>query len=207
MREVAEAGSSGWVSPRKGGAPEAVTEILEAVGAGDEQAAEKLLPLVYDELRRLAAAKMAQQPPGQTLQPTALVHEAWLKVSRGGRTRWEDRRHFFRAAAEAMRQILIDRARHRLRVRHGGGVQRLSVEEIEIVAPEKEEVLVLLNEALSELRARDPVSAEIVNLRFFAGLTEPEIASVLGISERSVQRQWRYVRAWLFAQIEPDKSS
>jgi RNA polymerase sigma factor (TIGR02999 family) len=176
------------------------TQILAAVGAGDKHAAEELLPLVYEELRRLAAAKMAQQP-GQTLQATALVHEAWLKLAGNGDSRWKDRQHFFRAAAEAMRQILIDRARRRLRLRHGGGGQQMDLDELGIAAPEKEEVLVQLDEALSELKTASPERAEIVNLRFFAGLSEGEIAELLGISERSVQRQWSYARAWLFAHI------
>lgn len=185
---------------------EKVTHILEAVGAGDEQAAEKLLPLVYDELRRLAASKMAQQP-GQTLQATALVHEAWLKLAGSTTSRWRDRQHFFRAAAEAMRQILIDRARRRLRLRHGGNAQRIELDEINIATPEKEEILLQLDEALAELRAASPERAEIVNLRFFAGLSETEIAGILRISERSVQRQWSYARAWLFARIGAVKPS
>jgi RNA polymerase sigma factor (TIGR02999 family) len=186
-------------------APEPVTQVLEAVGAGDPQAAEKLLPLVYEELRRLAAAKMAGQP-GQTLQATALVHEAWLRLAGGAAPGWRDRQHFFRAAAEAMRQILIDRARRRLRPRHGRNAQRVGLDEIEIALPEKEEILLQLDEALGELKAASPERAEIVNLRFFAGLSEPEIAGILGVSERSVQRQWSYARAWLFARIEAGKS-
>jgi RNA polymerase sigma factor (TIGR02999 family) len=186
-------------------APEQLTHILEAVGAGDEQAAEKLLPLVYEELRRLAAARMAQQPPGHTLQATALVHEAWLKLTAGNESLWRDRQHFFRAAAEAMRQILIDRARRRLRLRHGQGAQPIALDKIEIAAPEKDEVLLRLDDALTELRAVSPERAEIVNLRFFAGLSESEIAGILDISERSVQRQWSYARAWLFAHIGPGK--
>lgn len=178
-----------------------VTRILDAIQAGEPQAAEELLPLVYEELRRLAAAKMAQQPPGQTLQATALVHEAWLKLAGGKASSWQNRQHFFRAAAEAMRQILIDRARRKLRARHGGGVEQVELQEFEIAAPAKEEVLLDLDAALGELKAIAPERAEIVNLRFFAGLNEPEIADLLGISERSVQRQWSYARAWLFARI------
>jgi RNA polymerase sigma factor (TIGR02999 family) len=187
-------------------APQHFTEILQEVGAGDAQAGEKLLPLVYEELRRLAAARMAEQP-GQTLQATALVHEAWLKLAGGAASGWRDRQHFFRAAAEAMRQILIDRARRRLRLRHGQNAQRVDLDAIEIALPEKEEILLQLDEALGELKAASPEQAEIVNLRFFAGLTEPEIAGILGISERSVQRQWSYARAWLFARIDAQKSS
>jgi RNA polymerase sigma factor (TIGR02999 family) len=183
-----------------------VTRLLDAVGQGDPKAAEELLPLVYEELRRLAAARMAQQPPGQTLQPTALVHDAWLKLSAHSGSRWRDQRHFFRAAAEAMRQILIDRARRRLRLRHGEGRQRVGLEQIQIAAPEKDEVLLQLDEALAELRAVSPERAEIVNLRFFAGLSETEIGGILGVSERSVQRQWSYARAWLFARVGPGKA-
>ena len=184
-----------------------VTRILEAIQAGQTQAAEELLPLVYDELRRIAAAKMAQQPPGQTLQATALVHEAWLKVAGGRESSWRDRQHFFRAAAEAMRQILIDRARRKLRVRHGQNPEHLELEELEIAAPAKEEVLVKLDEALNELKAVSLERAEIVNLRFFVGLDEAEIAEILNLSERSVQRQWSYARAWLFARVDANESA
>jgi RNA polymerase sigma factor (TIGR02999 family) len=182
-----------------------VTQILQAVGTSDAQAAEKLLPLVYHELRRLAAARMAQQP-GQTLQATALVHEAWLKLSGSTSSQYQDRQHFFRAAAEAMRQILIDRARRRLSLRHRGSAQQVDVDEIPIAAPEKEEILLQLDDALVELKAASPERAEIVNLRFFVGLSEAEIGGILGISERSVQRQWSYARAWLFARIDANKA-
>ncbi len=183
-----------------------VTRILERVHQGDPKASEELLPLVYQELRRLAASKMAQQPPGQTLQATALVHEAWLKLTGNSPSTWRDRQHFFRAAAEAMRQILVDRARRRLRLRHGQNAERVEVNEIEIAAPAKEEILVRLNDALAELQAASPEQAEVVKLRFFVGLSEPEIAEILRISERSVQRQWSYARAWLFQRIESMKS-
>jgi len=178
-----------------------VTHFPAGAEPGQPPAAEELLPLVYEELRRLAAARMAQQPPGQTLQATALVHEAWLKLTEGREGSWRDRQHFFRTAAEAMRQILIDRARRKLRARHGGKAEHVDVETFEIAAPAKEEVLLDLDAALGELKAVAPERAEIVNLRFFAGLSEPEIAGILGISERSVQRQWSYARAWLFARI------
>ena len=183
-----------------------VTRILDRVQAGDPKAAEELLPLVYEDLRQLAASKMAQQPPGQTLQATALVHEAWLKVQGSGADNWHDRQHFFRTAAEAMRQILIDRARRRLRLRHGQNAERVDLDEFEIAAPVKEEILLQLNDALAELKAASPERAEIVTLRFFAGLGETEIASILNLSERTVQRQWSYARAWLFARIEGLKS-
>jgi RNA polymerase sigma factor (TIGR02999 family) len=184
-----------------------VTLILERAQRGDPQAAEELLPLVYDELRSLASAKMAQQPPGQTLQATALVHEAWLKLAGGSTATWRDRQHFFRAAAEAMRHILIDRARRRLRLRHGQNAGRVELDDLEIAAPAREEVLLQLDEALADLTALSPERAEIVKLRFFAGLDEAEVARVLGLSERSVQRQWSYARAWLFARIETMKTA
>ena len=181
-----------------------MTRIIEHAQAGDPAAADQLLPLVYDELRGLAASKMALQSPGQTLQATALVHEAWLKLAGSNSAKWRDRQHFFRTAAEAMRQILIDRARRRLRARHGGNAQRVDVTEIEIAAPVKEEILLQLDESLAELRAASPERAEIVMLRFFGGLSESEIAGILNLSERTVQRQWSYTRAWLFARIKTE---
>lgn len=144
---------------------------------------------------------MAQQPPGQTLQATALVHEAWRKVSGDAEARWRDRQHFFRAAAEAMRHILIDRARRKLRVKHGQNAPMADIADLEISAPAKDEVLLQLDEALEELAKVSPERAELVKLRFFAGLSEAEVAGVLNISERSAQRQWNYARAWLFARI------
>lgn len=149
---------------------------------------------------------MAQQPPGQTLQATALVHEAWLKLASGRNDNWNDRQHFFRAAAEAMRHILIDRARRRLRLRHGQNAAHLDFEEFEIAAPAQEEILLDLDGALDELAKVSPERAELVKLRFFAGLSEAEIANVLNISERSVQRQWSYARAWLFERIDSAKN-
>jgi RNA polymerase sigma factor (TIGR02999 family) len=179
-----------------------VTQFFSAMETGDPKAANELLALVYDELRRLAAAKMAQQPPGQTLQATALVHEAWVKMAGSSSTNWRDRQHFFRAAAEAMRQILIDRARRRRRVRHGGNSERVDVSEVEIADPVKEEILLQLDEALAELKVAAPERAEIVMLRFFAGLEEAEIAGILNVSERTVQRHWSYARSWLFTRIK-----
>lgn len=189
-----------------GESPEAVTQILEAAGAGDPQAAEKLLPLVYDELRRLAAARMAQQAPGQTLQGTALVHEAWLRLAGTGRQHWESRRHFFSAAAEAMRHILIDRARKRQSQRHGGGLERMDIEEMDVAAPAEPEVLLAVNEAIDELEKADPEKAEVVKLKFFVGLSEREAAELLGVSERTIERRWAYAQAWLFDRIEGGKS-
>jgi RNA polymerase sigma factor (TIGR02999 family) len=185
-----------------------LTQILDQMQRGDPHRADELLPLVYEELRKLAGAKMAHQPFGQTLQATALVHEAWLRLSADPATSWSGRQHFFRAAAEAMRHILIDRARRRLRLKRGGPeAERVPLENVEIVAPAKEEILLELDEALGDLAKISPERAELVKLRFFAGLEEKEIAEVLGISERSVQRQWSYARAWLFAKIGSFKIS
>jgi len=182
-----------------------VTQILARVEQGDGKAAEELLPPVYEELRRLAAGKMAQQPPGQTLQGTALVHEAWLRLVGSGRQHWETRRHFFSAAAEAMRHILIDRARKRQCRRHGGGQDRVDIDEVEVAVPAEDGVLIALNEALDELEQADPVKAEVVKLKFFVGLNEREAAELLGVSERTVERRWAYAQAWLFERMEQRK--
>ena len=179
-----------------------VTQILERVSKGDGAAAAELLPLIYDELRRVAAHKMSLQSPGQTLQATALVHEAYLRLVGSEEKRWESRRHFFSAAAEAMRHILIDRARRRKRLRHGENAEKVPLDELEIIAPAKEEIILQLDDALDELAQQSPEQAEIVKLRFFAGFSEPEIAEILNLSERSVQRQWQYAKAWLFERIE-----
>ena len=175
-----------------------VTRLLEAVEQGDPRAAEDLLPVVYDELRKLAAYKLAHEAPGQTLQPTALVHEAWLRLAGSEGLRWENRRHFISVAAEAMRRILIERARRRRRVRHGAGQKRLDIDAIEIAAPESDERLLQVHEALDQLGEQDAVKAEVVKLRFFVGLTNHETAEVLGLSERTVDRHWAYAKAWLF---------
>lgn len=179
-----------------------LTELLRAVEAGEADAAEQLLPLIYDELRKLAAYKLSLLPPGQTLQATALVHEAYLRLIAGQKDRWKNQGHFFAAAGEAMRHILIDRARRRLRVRHGGDADRADLDVLDIIAPEKDEILLQLDEALDELQALSSECAEIVKLRFFVGFSEAEIAEALNISERSVQRQWKYAKAWLFDRIQ-----
>ena len=184
-----------------------VTQILERVSQGDGSAATELLPLVYEELRRVAAHKMSLQPPGQTLQATALVHEAYLRLVGSDEKRWESRRHFFSAAAEAMRHILIDRARRRLRARHGQNAEKVPLDEVEIAAPAKEEVILQLDDALEELGRQSAEQVEIVKLRFFAGLSEPEVAELLNLSERTVQRQWSYAKAWLFDRIEQMKAN
>lgn len=178
-----------------------VTQILEAARGGDAQAATQLLPLLYTELRRLAAARMARERPGQTLQPTALVHEAWLRISGPGHTNYQNRAHFFAAAAEAMRRILIDNARRKQALRHGGGQARVDVEETNIVAPASDEQLLVVHEALDQLAAEDPAKAELVKLRFFAGLSVEEAAEALGISAPTVKRHWAYAKAWLYRQM------
>ena len=180
-----------------------VTRLLDAAAAGDRRAAADLLPLVYDELRKLAAFRMAGEAAGQTLAPTALVHEAYLRlVGRADEARWDGRGHFFAAAAEAMRRILVDAARRKKAARHGGGQLRAEVQPDEFAAPEIREDLVALDEALDRLAAEDPVKAELIKLRYFAGLTLPESADVLGISERTAGRHWAYARAWLRRELE-----
>ncbi len=180
-----------------------VTQVLQAIGQGDSQAATRLLPLVYDELRKLAACRMANERPGQTLQPTALVHEAWLRLTGDNEQHWDSRAHFFGAAAEAMRRILIENARRKKALRHGGGQVRLDVQEVEIAAPAKEDELLAIDEALERFAAAEPAKAELVKLRFFAGLSIEEAAGVLRISEATAKRWWAYARAWLFSEVRP----
>jgi RNA polymerase sigma factor (TIGR02999 family) len=177
------------------------TNILHAVESGNPKAADELLPLVYAELRKLAAFKLAQQSPDQTLQPTALVHEAYLKLLGEGNHSWNDRRHFFAAAAEAMRHILVDRARRKAAVRHGGSLQRVELNDVVVVAETADENILLVSEALEKLSTHDAVTAELVKLRFFAGLTFIQAAEVLCLSERTAKRMWTYARAWLFKEI------
>ena len=179
-----------------------VTRILDAMQQGDPQAGNQLLPLVYDELRRLAAAKMARESAGHTLQPTALVHEAWLRLVGNESQQWNGRAHFFGAAAEAMRRILIENARRKQAARHGGGQARLDINEIEIAATAKDDELLSVSEALEKLAARDKQKAELVKLRYFAGLTTEEAAEVLGVSVPTADRWWNFSRAWLFEEIQ-----
>jgi RNA polymerase sigma factor (TIGR02999 family) len=179
-----------------------VTRVLERAQQGDPKAAADLLPLVYDELRKLAAAKMSRERPDQTLQPTALVHEAWLRLVGKEDQEWNGRAHFFGAAAEAMRRILVENARRKGAARHGGGQVRLDIQEIEIGAAGIEDELLTVHEALDRLAARDKMKAELVKLRYFAGLTTEEAAEVLGISVPTADRWWKYSRAWLFEEIE-----
>jgi RNA polymerase sigma factor (TIGR02999 family) len=189
-----------------GESAEAVTQILEAIGAGDQHAAEELLPLVYDELRRLAAARMAREAPGQTLQATALVHEAWLRLVGSNPVQWNGRAHFFGAAAEAMRRILLERARKKGRIRHGGHLQRADLDQVTLATQDSDDVILAVNEALEKLAAESPQKAEIVKLRYFGGLEHAEIAEVLGVSEPTVRRHWTYARSWLYAELKEQLS-
>jgi RNA polymerase sigma factor (TIGR02999 family) len=185
----------------------AVTRILSAIGAGDPHAAEELLPLVYDELRRLAAQKLAHEKPGQTLDATGLVHEAYLRLvanplgEQGEEPHWDSRGHFFAAAAEAMRRILVDRARHKATRKRGANARRLDLDQIDVVADERSQQLLRLDEALQELQRHDPQAAQLVKLRFFAGLTHQQAAQALGISRRAADRVWALARAWLYQQV------
>ena len=183
-----------------------MTRILSEVEQGDPQAAELLLPLVYEELRRLAAAKLAQEKPGQTLEATALVHEAYLRLigsqpEAQAREHWNSRGHFFAAAAEAMRRILVEQARHKQRHKHGGGRGRVDLDADQLAYCSTDEELLAIHDALDRLAAEDPQSAELVKLRYFAGLTADQAAQVLGISPTTAERYWSYARAWLHREI------
>ena len=178
-----------------------ITQVLQAIKRGDGQASEDLLPLVYSELRRLAAARMAQEAPGQTLQATALVHEAWLRMVDAGDRTWENRAHFFGAAAEAMRRILIENARRKSRLKRGGGQLRVDIDELNLAAATPDDKILLMDEALERLEAEDPEKARIVVLKFFGGLTNQDVAKSLGLAERTIERQWAYAKAWLFQNI------
>ncbi len=175
-----------------------ITLMLEAVARGERQASSDLLPLVYEELRRLAAARMAREAAGQTLQPTALVHEAWLRLVGEGNRSWENRAHFFGAAAEAMRRILIENARRKSRLKRGGDQVRVDIAELELADTTPDDKILLIDEALEKLKAEDPEKARIVVLKFFGGLTNHEVAQSLGVTERTVERQWAFAKAWMF---------
>jgi RNA polymerase sigma factor (TIGR02999 family) len=180
-----------------------LTRILHRIEEGDPHAAEQLLPLVYDELRQLAAHRLAHEKPGQTLQPTALVHEAYLRLVGGDRKQpWDSRGHFFAAAAKAMRRILVERARRKGRIRHGGGLRRVDLPNVEMMASAEDEQVLLLDEALTRLAAARPQAAELVQLRFFSGLTVDEAATMLGLSPRTARRLWVFARAWLRRDME-----
>jgi RNA polymerase sigma factor (TIGR02999 family) len=180
-----------------------VTRLLDAAANGDRKAAAELLPLVYDELRKLAAARMAAEKPGYTLQATALVHEAYLRlVGPANGPRWDGRAHFFAAAAEAMRRILVEAARRRAAARHGGAMHRQPLDPEAAAVPQHREDLLALDEALDRLAAEDPLKADLVKLRYFVGLTLPEAAAALGLSERTAGRHWAFARAWLRRAVE-----
>ena len=179
-----------------------VTRIMDAIGQGDACASAQLLPLVYDELRRLAAERMAKEKPGQTLQPTALVHEVYLRlVGQGEERHWDSRGHFFAAAAEAMRRILIENARRKGRKKHGGDLARVDLAEADVACRMPPEELIALDEAMTRLEAEDPLKARLVRLRFFAGLSLEEAAEVLEVSAATAKRYWRYARAWLHREV------
>jgi len=179
-----------------------VTRILEAVKQGGRNAAEELLPLVYEDLRRLAAHKMANEVPAQTLQPTALVHEAWLRLSQEYRSEWKNREQFYAVAAEVMRRLLVDRARRRRTRKHGGSLERVDLDGTEVLSPIDDNLVLGVHDALERLSAEDPDKAQVVKLRFFVGLENAEIASLLGVSEKTVQRHWSFAKAWLARAIK-----
>lgn len=183
-----------------------VTQILTAIERGEARAAEELLPLVYDELRRLAASQLSHRPPGQTLQATALVHEAWLRLVGSGDgasdPKWDGRRHFFGAAAQAMRNILVEQARRKSRAKHGGGLQRVDVEKMELAETMPPDDLLAVDEALVKLEDFDAQAAELIRLRFFAGFTQQQAADLLGLSKRTADRLWAFGRAFLFKEIQ-----
>jgi RNA polymerase sigma factor (TIGR02999 family) len=178
-----------------------VTRILTAIEQGDARAADQLLPLVYEELRRLAAAKLSHEPPGQTLQATALVHEAYIRLVGSDAQNWSGRTHFFAAAAEAMRRILIDNARRKQRLKRGGGQQKIDLDDAEFGTEAPSDELIALDEAITKLANMDKVKADLVKLRYFAGLTLEQAAGVLNLPERTAKRYWAHARAWLYREI------
>jgi RNA polymerase sigma factor (TIGR02999 family) len=185
-----------------------MTRVLAAIEQGEPRAAEQLLPLVYDELRRLARARLAAESSGQTLQATALVHEAYLRlVGSDPGVAWDGRGHFFAAAAEAMRRILVEKARRRRRLRHGGGLGRIDLDQVASVGDDTADDLLALHEALDQLAALEPVVAEVVKLRYFAGLTTEQAALALGLSLRTANRHWAFARAWLYQRLNPGDTS
>jgi RNA polymerase sigma factor (TIGR02999 family) len=183
-----------------------VMRLLGTVQQGDRKAAEDLLPVVYEELRHLAAHKMAQEAPGQTLQPTALVHEAWLRLADGNNPGFESRVHFFAAAAEAMRRILIDKARRKQALKRGANWKRIDLDQVDVAAHADDDALLAVDDALERLAAEEPQSAALVKLRFFVGLTNAEAAQALGLSERAAKRQWTFARAWLYRALRGQTS-
>src|ERR1017187_3944580 len=203
----------GW--PAAGNSREAVahwralpdlTQMLTAIERGEPCAAENLLPLVYEELCRVAAARLARERPGQTLQATALVHEAWLRVTSPGQPQWQGRRHFFGAASEAMRRILVENARRKKRLKHGGGLERVDVNAVDIPCPMPDEDLLAMDEALDRLAEVDPRAAEVVKVCFFVGLTQEQAAGHLEVSVATIERTWSFARAWLFREMEKQRN-
>jgi RNA polymerase sigma factor (TIGR02999 family) len=182
-----------------------ITQVLEAIGRGDGHASEELLPLVYAELRRHASVRMAREAPGHTLQPTALVHEAWLRMFGDGNRLWQNRAHFFGAASEAMRRILIENARRKSRLKRGGNPLRVDIEQLELAATTPDEKVLLIDEALKRLEEQDPERARVVMLKFFGGLTNQEAAETMGVTERTIERHWAYAKAWLFQSIRSQR--
>jgi RNA polymerase sigma factor (TIGR02999 family) len=178
-----------------------ITQLLQAVGPGGTRTSEELLPLVYDDLHRQAVMQMARETEGQTLQPTALLHEAWLRLTGGGERKWQNRAHFFGAAAEAMRRILIEKARRRFRLKRGGNPVRVDIAKVELAATTPDEKILLINEALERLQSHDPEKARVVVLKFFGGRTNQEVAECMEVTERTVERHWAYAKAWLFQSI------
>ena len=183
-----------------------VTQILKALEQGQSQAAEELLPMVYDELRRLAAWRLANEKPGQTLQATALVHEAYLRLVGKDDPQWNGRRHFFGAAAEAMRRILVENARRKKRLKHGGHLERVNADDVDLPAPMPDDELLAMDEALDRLAEVDPRAAELVKLCFFVGLTQEQAAQHLDVSVATVERTWSFARAWLFREIQKQRN-
>ena len=179
-----------------------LTLMLSAVERGEKQSSEDLLPVIYEELRRLAAARMAREATGHTLQPTALVHEAWLRLVREGDRNWRNRAYFFAAAAEAMRRILVEHARRKARLKHGGGLQRFNVADLNPAQSTPDEKILLLNDALEQLELEHPERARVVVLKYFSGLTNKEVAETLGMGERTVDRHWVCAKVWLVRKIE-----
>ena len=178
-----------------------ITQVLRAIGPDGARASEELLPLVYADLHRHAVAQMARESAGHTLQPTALLHEAWLRVVGGGGRQWQNRAHFFGAAAEAMRRILIEAARRKSRLKRGGNQLRFDIDEPSLAATTPDEKILLVDEALERLQAEDPEKARVVLLKFFGGRTNREVADSMGVTERTVERHWAYAKAWLFQSI------
>ena len=184
-----------------------ITVLLQTLAQGDAHAAEELVPLVYDELRHLAAARLNRNRGPQTLQPTALVHEAWLRLAGQGDRHWNSRDHFFRAAAQAMRHILVDLSRQKASLKRGNRPERLSLEDVELITPPVDDRILIVHESLLSLEAEDPESARLITLKFFGGFTNPEIARMLGMSERTLERQWAYAKASLFDIIQRNRDN